>query len=250
MTPDRSSHIFRFKRFAVANTRSAQRIGTDGVIVGATAPMPPDLPSTSVVWDVGSGTGLIALMVAQRFPCARIVAVEIDPEAADECDSNIADSPWASRMTAIFGDIHHLAPSLPAPSLIVSNPPFFAKNEAVTDSRRALARHDGSLSPSSLISLAAGHLAPGGLLHFIAPYDRSDEIMLKTELERMEAVCITDIASRSDRGPIRRLWTMARRGEARVTVAATSRLDLRTADTPGEFSEEYRRLTHDFYLDF
>lgn len=243
----RSSHIFRFKHFAVSNTASAQKVGTDGVLTGAWA----SAPSPRVIWDAGAGTGLIALMLAQRYSGARIVAVEIDSIAAAECLANVGSSPWRDRVTVAGGDVMALAPQLPVPDLIVSNPPFFDTSGAVSpDRRRALARHDGSLSPSALISVASLHLAPGGRLVFIAPSSRNEDVMLCGEIGRMTPVATLDVCSRGDREPIRRIWTFMRRGEADRAVTEAGRIAIRTGGEGNPFSDEYRALTRDFYLDF
>lgn len=251
MTKDRQrSHTtFRFKQFAISNTMAAQRVGTDGVITGAATPV--DTDSNAEIWDAGAGTGLIALMLAQRSPLAHITAIEIDPEAAAECRANVAASPWADRVTVMEGDINTLAPALPQPDIIVSNPPFFASVEsAAPDARRALARHDGTLGPLTLISLAARYLRPCGRLTFIAPSDRNDAIMFQTSLDRMQPVAMLDIASRDDHEPIRRLWTMMRREDAPMEPCISARLDIHPSATPAAFTDGYRQLTGDFYLDF
>lgn len=245
----RSHTTFRFKRFEISNSRSAQRVGTDGVITGAAAPVESESPVE--IWDAGAGTGLIALMLAQRNPLAHITAIEIDPEAASECRANVAASPWPDRVDVVCDDIGVIAPSLPRPDIIVSNPPFFASGDSGTpDARRALARHDGTLGPLTLISLAARSLNPGGRLTFIAPYDRNDSIMFHASLERMQPVATLDIASRENREPIRRLWTMMRRDDAAMRPCMSGRLDIHPSATPATYTEAYRQLTGDFYLDF
>lgn len=244
----RSKDIFRFKRFAISNTRSAQKVGTDGVIVGAVA----SAPSPGEIWDVGAGTGLIALMLAQRYPSAHITAIEIDSVAALECKENAGASPWGNRVEVVEGDVACVAPGLKAPDMIVSNPPFATTGGRSPDARRAIARQDGSLSPVSLIAIAAEWLAPGGRLVFIAPYDRNDEITLAAELARMNPVEMIDVASHSGKQPIRRVWTMVRRAESKGVAVAASRLDIRTSSPDGDmiFTEPYIDLTKDFYLDF
>ncbi len=238
---------FRFKHFELSNARSAQRIGTDGVLTGASAPLPSvDRP---VIWDAGSGTGLIALMIAWRCRQARIIAVEVDASAAEECRANVAGSPWADRITVAEGDFSTIAPSLPAPDLIVSNPPFFDSDTRAPDSRRALARHgDGSLSPASLIASAASRLAPGGKLFFIAPTDATDAITYAATMAGMEPTAALDISSREDRAPIRRLWTFMRRSEATATHLPTGNLAIHRADKPSEYTDAFINLTRDFYL--
>lgn len=244
----RSKSVFSFKRFSIENMRSAQKVGTDGVIAGAAA----DHPLPLEIWDIGAGTGLIALMLAQRFPYSHLTAIEIDPVSVSECQDNIMASPWADRITVVEGDVNDVMAGVPRPDLIVSNPPFFSENGAKSpDARRAVARQDGTLSPLTLTRIAKATLRIGGRLVFIAPYDRNDAVLLSAALEKMEVVSAMDIASRSDRAPIRRLWTMMRKEEAVKPGQGTmSRLDIRAAEPGYPFSKEYIALTREFYLDF
>ncbi|MCM1028578.1 MAG: methyltransferase [Pseudoflavonifractor sp.] len=247
MASDIPMGIFRFKQFELSNSLSAQRIGTDGVITGAAAPIIPG--EESIIWDAGAGTGLIALMIAQRAPIAHIFAVELDPEAALECRANVVASPWASRIEVVEGDFVKIAPSLPAPSLIVSNPPFFTTDTKAPDPRRALARHgNGSLSPSTLIALASILLAPFGKLCFIAPSDCENEIILQAVMSRMEPVSIIDIASREGQSPIRQLWTLMRRGETPAGPVVHTLLEIHKADASHQYTPQFIDLTHEFYI--
>lgn len=238
---------FRFKRFELGNRLAAQRIGTDGVITGAAAPLPQT--DGAVIWDAGAGTGLIALMMAQRAPMARILAIELDDEAAAECRANIAASPWADRVAAVTGDFIDLSHALPRPDLIVSNPPFFTTDTHAPDSRRALARHgNGSLSPLSLIKTASEILNVGGRLCFIAPYDESDSILYAATMAGMEPVATLDISSRVGRRPIRRLWTLMRRSETPSAPPVAGTLSIHREDKPGEYTDDFISLTRDFYI--
>ncbi|MBD5345810.1 MAG: methyltransferase [Bacteroides sp.] len=242
----RSSNIFRFKQFAVANTESAQKVGTDGVIVGAVASAP--LPRE--IWDVGAGTGLIALMLAQRYTEAMITAIELEPIAATECRGNVKASPWHDRITVVEGNINDVAELLKFPDMIVSNPPFFINGGENRDGRRSMARHDGSLSPITLLSLAHKYLAYEGRLVFIAPYDRNDSIIFFSELHRMVPVEVLDVAARDDKEPKRRIWTMMRKEEAPNIKLVSRRIDIRSSSAGFPFTEGYKILTKDFYLDF
>lgn len=245
----RSSRVFRFKRFSLINERSAQKIGTDGVLTGALAGTDC---KPKEIWDVGAGTGLIALMMAQRFDNVHITAIEIDDIAAEECSRNIALSPWPDRIEVVKGDICSLWQELPAPDLIVSNPPFFSLSGATApDSRRARARQDGSLSPLSLIQLAAEALMSDGRLVFITQASREEEILLSAELSRMDIINVTEIASKSDRDPMRLLITMKHRYDNdSCAKTVRTRLDIRSDSAGNPFTDEYRRVTGDFYLDF
>lgn len=172
--------VFRFKQFSVRNERSAMKVGTDGVLLGAWC----DVQDAHRVLDVGTGTGLIALMVAQRNAQSVIDAVEIDAEACSEARRNFDDSPWGDRMRVIHADFIGFAQSIAESiddarkyDLIVSNPPYFTEDTTSSDSRRAAARHTGvSLTYTDLINAASRLLAKGGKISLISPVERSEEI--------------------------------------------------------------------------
>ena len=112
--------VFKFKQFAVLNDRTAMKVGTDGVLLGAWCPV----EGARRVLDVGTGCGVIALMVAHRNTDAVIDAIDIDHDAIDEATLNFANSPWSERLTAIEGDFNNLNTAV-GYDLIVSNPPYF-----------------------------------------------------------------------------------------------------------------------------
>ena len=123
--------IFRFKQFGVLNDKTAMKVGTDGVLLGAWC----DVAGARRVLDVGTGCGLIALMVAQRNKGAAVTAIDIDDEAVGEARINIARSPWSDRVEALCVDFNDFAAQEPY-DLIVSNPPFFTED--------VMAAHDGA----------------------------------------------------------------------------------------------------------
>lgn len=131
-----SKSIFRFKQFSVDQEGSAMKINTDGVLLAAKAAS--DAPNC--ILDIGAGTGVISLMLAQRFPEAQIHALEIN-EAASLCaEKNFRDSPFSDRMTLFHTDFHDFVPTTPY-DLIVSNPPFFINSLKNPDFNKTLARH-------------------------------------------------------------------------------------------------------------
>jgi len=157
--------VFRFKQFTVFHDRCAMKVGTDGILLGAWA----DITDCSQILDIGTGTGLIALMLAQRSPShTQIDAIEIDQEAYTQAKENVARSPWAGRIQIIHDSIQTYASAcLKRYDLIVANPPFF-ENTCLSASR-TLARHRQSLSPIDLISAADQLLAVNGKLAIIYP---------------------------------------------------------------------------------
>ena len=132
--------MFRFKQFTVCDERSAMKIGTDGVLVGAWA----DVEDDWRILDVGTGTGLIALMLAQRNASAKIVGIDISHEAVEEARDNFSRSPWATRLSAIEGDVCGFEGSEKFDH-IVSNPPYFVDSLHSPDALRTMARHTSSL---------------------------------------------------------------------------------------------------------
>lgn len=235
---DRSSkqYIFRFKQFAIRHCSSAMKVGTDGVLLGAwTTP-----GNAGIIWDIGCGSGLISLMLAQRSN-ARIVGIEIDPDAASEARINIESSPWADRLSIITADAVSALPDSPMPDLIVSNPPFFTESLKAPARTRSVARHEGSLGVESLIEISARHLSPDGRLCFIAPTERADDIELFSTLNRLHTIRRTDIRTAETKDPVRTLWEISR--NARPTTYETKSL----RDKSGDYSQWYRLLTADYY---
>lgn len=239
---DTSAQVFKFKRFEMRNSLSGLKIGTDGVLLGAWT----DVADARTVWDVGSGTGLIALMLAQRCD-SLITAIEIDPVSASECDINLRNSPWSDRLEFVSGDVFAIARNLEAPDLIVCNPPFFEAGASIAAaglSRDRARRSVTSLSAESLISLAADVLSPSGALCFIMPCDRNSDVEYFAALKRLHVRQTVDVVTRDGKSPVRRLWRL----ERAAGLCARSVLSIRNAD--GSYSDEYRQLTGDYYLNF
>lgn len=165
--------IFRFKQFAVQQDRCAMKLGTDGVLLGAWA----RVAQAPTILDIGTGTGILALMAAQRQPSATIHAIELDPAAAAQAQDNFQQSPWADRLTAIHQSLQTYvrAPLLSNYDCLISNPPYYNQQQhsTITDTQRALARQTHALSPTALLESAALLLAPHGWLSLILPIRES-----------------------------------------------------------------------------
>jgi len=157
--------VFRFKQFEVAQSRSAMKVGTDGVLLGAWC----SAKNRSHVLDVGTGTGLLALMIAQRNSTALIEALDLDLGAVEDARLNFSNSPWSDRLKIHHSTLEHFDwPKLF--DLIICNPPFFVNSLKNPDLAKAQARHTASLSPQELASLAQ-RLSPEGVLAGIYPAD-------------------------------------------------------------------------------
>lgn len=234
-----SRHIsFTFKQFNIDDSHCGMKVGTDGVALGAWA----NCDSVSRAIDVGCGSGLIALMIAQRCG-ANIEAIDIDSGACHDARQNVEASPWAHLISVIEGNITDFQAATPA-DLIISNPPFFGEGEQATSAERALARHEGSLNYSSLIDFAAKTLTPNGRLAFIYPYGHEDEIIYKAEMSHLKLRRICYLKQTSSRQPIRTMFEFSHIDGPieKETIA------IRNDDGRG-YAPRFSELCKDFYLE-
>jgi len=164
--------MFQFKQFSVDQTGCAMKINTDGVLLGALA----DADTPKCILDIGTGTGVIALMMAQRFPSAIIDAVEIDYTAAITAHNNFKDSPFARRLNTYPTDFRNFFKAHPTAEfdVIVSNPPFHLNSLESPQAKKSLAKHTGSDFFEDLIESSARHLTIQGLLWLILPLETAD----------------------------------------------------------------------------
>ncbi len=233
---------FQFQQFRIAQSNCAQKVSTDACLLGAAA----DLTGATRVLDLGTGTGLLALMAAQRAPAAVVEAIEIDPLAAAQAAANVAVSPWASRMAVRPLSLAAYAATRPAPfSHIICNPPFFRRSLAPPDAARATARHAGeaSLTFGDIVAFAAAHLRPGGTLTVLLP-------PLEMQHFVQEAL--------AGQLPLRAQLAVRHRPGGRITrcisevgpvaPAAVSQRELVIQDADGAYSADFRTLLTGFYL--
>lgn len=236
--------VFRFKQFEVANSLSAMKVGTDGVLLGAWADVTTDGLASPRVLDVGTGTGLIALMLAQRFPTASITAIDIEPDAVAEARLNADRSPWGERIDVQLGDFcEFTALHSGRYDAVVSNPPYFTSTLKSDTRARMLARHGEGLDYATLIHTCAnGLLAPGGTLTIVSPADREADITFAMELSGLRLTRLTRVFTKpTAQTPTRLLWAM-------TIPTADSQPTSPIIDTLLIGSPDYKALTGDFYL--
>ena len=229
--------VFRFKQFAVLNDRTAMKVGTDGVLLGAWCPV----DNVRRVLDVGTGCGVIALMVAQRNATAVIDAIDIDPDAIEEAALNFANSPWSERLTAFMEDFNHRH-AVEGYDLIVSNPPYFTNGVLPTGDARTQARHTASLTYRQLVEGAVRLLNENGLLAIITPTDAENEIVEASAFASLPVRRLTRVIPVEDALPKRTLWVLSR---SRIPYREDT---LTIALRDGTFTSEYIALTGAFYL--
>lgn len=230
--------MFRFKQFTVCDERSAMKIGTDGVLLGAWA----DIEGDSRILDVGTGTGLIALMLAQRNASAEIVGVDISHEAIEEARDNFLNSPWATRLSVTEGDVCSFE-SNEKFDHIVSNPPYFVDSLHSPDSLRTMARHTSSLKFEDLVASAVRLLRPGGRLSVILPAECAMQFRFAA-FGRLWLCRQLNVVTKAGDSPRRTLMEFCLSDKPLMPSVAT--LIMRHRDS--SYTEEYRCLTEDFYI--
>ncbi len=229
--------VFRFKQFAVVNDRTAMKVGTDGVLLGAWCPV----EGARHVLDVGTGCGVIALMIAQRNASAVLDAIDIDHDAIEEATLNFKASPWGERLTAIEGDFNELQ-TAERYDLIVSNPPYFTNGVLPTGDARTQARHTGTLSYRQLIEGASRLLSDDGTLALITPTDAEQDIIEAATFASLPVRRLTRVIPVEDAAPKRTMWLLSRRDMAYCEDTLT------IAHRDGTFTSDYIALTGAFYL--
>lgn len=168
---------FRFKQFEIQQDKCAMKIGTDGVLLGAWA----DIAQASSILDIGTGTGVLALMSAQRNPNAIIHALEIDPDAFCQASINLKNSPWQKRLTILHQSIQKYSqhPLIPVFDSIISNPPYFKieTGTLIKDAARRQARSTDALTFTALLDCVQLILHPLGNFSVILPIHEGKEFM-------------------------------------------------------------------------
>lgn len=217
------------------------KVGTDGVILGAWAPH----PQPRSILDVGTGTGLIALMLAQRFAEAMITAIEPDPEAAADAAENFEREPLGRHITLHRIGLEGFAPTHPY-DLIVSNPPFFQNSMPSPDGGRNTARHAGHFGPAQFLTMAEW-LSEGGVLAGIYPMDAFATVKKKALTLNLHLVDAMEVAPTPDKPAHRTLFAYSREPLS-YKAASGSPLIIETGRRHG-YSDAYRALTSPFYLD-
>jgi len=239
---------FQFKQFLVNQGRSAFKVGTDGVMLGSWA----SVENAESILDIGTGTGLIALMLAQRTATSpttntRIVALEIHKGSCEQAMDNVSISPWKHRITVIKQSFQDFCETGPAMfDLIVSNPPFFSDSRKPDRQEKEISRHDTHLNLGELISGVRILLAPEGKFCVILPAEESKK-MQKSGIDKglfLHRIC--RVCPTINLPAKRHLLEFQRRPAERVQESEIAI----EGDTRHAYTGAYRELTREFYLAF
>ena len=249
-----SSPFFRFKQFTVWHDRCAMKVGTDGVLLGAWCPLPNSAASNSPqgvlyprILDIGTGSGLIALMIAQRLHLRgdmfSVLGIDIDRDAVEQSRINFQQSPWADSLTSQACRLQDM-PAEQAFDLIVSNPPYFQDSLKNPNAQRATARHTDTLSYAELIAHSARLLQEDGILALVLPIEAEQEILTLATDHGLHPTHITYVHSKPGKPAKRLLIALSPISDSRRPMTDTMYIESENAPR----SDEYKELTKDFYL--
>lgn len=233
---------FQFKQFTVWHDKCGMKVGTDGVLLGAWV----NAFGPLTVLDIGAGTGLIALMLAQKVT-RQVDAVEIENDASIQAGENFEKSPWADRLKIYNTSAAEFRDNCKKQyDLIVSNPPYFTSEHKAPDVKRAMARHAGELKLSDLVSISSDLLNTDGRLAVILPIELRNEFI--SEIGKYNFWIIRETKVKADplKSPFRVLLEVSK---LKNKIKKTDELVIR--ESPGgAYTNKFRQITREFYLDF
>ncbi len=234
---------FSFKQFSLEQDRCAMKVGTDGVLLGSWTSLENN---PQAVLDIGAGTGLIGLMLAQRSGAEQIDAIEIDEDAYEQCVENFENSPWADRLFCFHASLDEFAEEMEDEKydLIVCNPPYFIPNErgvGIPENRKK-ARFYDSLPFEDLVEYASGMLSDDGEFAVILPFSEEENFLRLAKKSNLFPKRITRVKGTKDSAVKRSLLQFSfteKRVEEKELVLEISR---------HEYTQEFKELVKDFYL--
>ncbi len=231
---------FQFRQFRIEQERCAMKVGTDGVLLGSWVSM----PESGCILDIGTGTGLIALMAAQRTNASvYIKGVELDKMAAQQAKENVKLSPWSERIQIMESDILDFETELKF-DCIVSNPPYFQHTKPQRSSSHVLARHTDSLSFELLIEVVNKLLKNEGVFALVIPAEAVAKVIALAGKKGLHVIRYCRILGKEGGGEVRRLMEFSRI----KTNCLVEELAVRA--TNGAHAAEYKKLTRAFYLNY
>ncbi|HNX44651.1 MAG TPA: methyltransferase [Bacteroidales bacterium] len=232
--------MFRFKQFCLSDENATMKTGTDAVLLGSWA----GVTGCRRILDIGTGSGIIALMLAQRCE-AMVDAIEIDEASALQAENNVHQSPWPDRIK-----VHHTSFQAFAASTterydaVISNPPFFSRALKAPDPVRCRARHDDELPAGELIRDAVKILLTGGKIHLVVPFRDLKKWETEASFQQLYCINVTHVIPKEGKPPFRALVTFSGKPGSLIKES----LVIHNSD--GSYTDDYRNLTKDFYLAF
>ena len=234
-----SNDYFQFRQFVVHQQRCAMKVGTDGTLLGAWAAAPS---GQCRILDIGTGTGLIALMMAQRFPEAEVTGIDIDEDAVTQAVENVRLSPFSERVRIYRQDIVNFTDIIGFDA-IVSNPPYFVDSLACPDDQRTIARHAVSLTYEQLMHQVYRLLKDEGRFSVVVPSDCRAKIEAAACLEGFFTTCVCLIKTTPRKQPKRQLIEFQKHPVSELDISEGI-----IEVSPNVRSEWYQQLTKEFYI--
>ncbi len=232
---------FHFKQFTIQQEHTAMKVGTDGVLLGAWASVPA--PGSRVL-DVGSGTGLIALMITQRTKKVAVDALEIDPSSARQTEENFQNSPWKEKIQCIQSSFQDYSSQCKNHyDLIICNPPFFSASAKTPSKERNLARHDDSLSLEDIFRASLSLMKKTTIISLILPVEKEARALDLISEHNMYCNRLTRVIPAPGK-PVKRVLL-----ECSYIPGETIEEEL-TIETENrhKYSDKFQNLVDDFYL--
>jgi len=230
---------FLFKQFSVVQNKCAMKVNTDGVLLGAWQTS----PQSGRILDIGTGTGVIALMMAQKNPTAKIDAIDIDHNAWLQAKENFEQSPWSDRLTAIHTALQNFETENRY-DLIISNPPYFIDDYKTKNAQKNIAKHSTALSYQDLISGITHLLTPSGQALLILPAFNFSLFKTMAAAQSLFVTRLTEVTGVEGKAPYLVLLQLEREERPYTTTALTIQ------DIQNNFTQAYKTITKDFYLKF
>lgn len=235
--------MFQFKQFTIKQERAAMKVGTDGVLLGAWAPL---INNPYNILDIGAGTGLISLMLAQRSSAEHIDAIEIDEDAYEECVENFENSPWGDRVYCFHADLEEYTDELFAEEeeydLIVSNPPFYSENYSSGNEKRDQARFQEALPFDMLIECSQALLSENGIFAVIIPFKEETNFISLCESVNLFPLKITRVKGNEHTEIKRSLLAFTRVKQDPLIDELIIEIERHV------YTQKYKNLTQEFYL--
>ncbi len=233
--------MFKFKQFSIEQDRCAMKIGTDGVLLGAWTPLENNPFS---ILDIGTGTGIIALMLTQRSAAQQIDALEIDEDAYEQATDNFENSPWNDRLFCFHASLDEFVEEPEDEyDLIVSNPPFYSEDYKSDNDQRDLARFQDAMPFEDLIEAADLLLSENGIFSVIIPSKEEENFLALANEYELYPIKITRVKGTLTTEIKRSLLAFSRN---EITDFTVDELIIETARH--QYTPEYIALTKDFYL--
>lgn len=237
--------MFQFKQFTISDQNTAMKIGTDGILLGSWV----NVENATKIIDIGSGTGVIAIMSAQKNKEAEITALEIDESAIMDAHQNIKNCPWNTRIQLIHESLQEFEKvNTGFFDCIISNPPYFENSQKAAYDSRIKARHTDTLHYTDLLRFAKNWLADDGTLNLILPTEQGYQCVEASATFNLKPIRICEVHPIPTKPAHRLLISFSR--ETSNQEPEKSKLIIETGIVRHEYTEAYQKVCKDFYLKF